>query len=205
MIWLYLNLRKLKKESSPSSEFKAELLAEILKSVDEVVIYRSTRIFKYALAPISLALLLGVGTTSYAYASPSVCHGHILYPLKTGVETMEKTFYRTPDAQAQFQMKSLERRADEVGYAIDHGAPQLIILQRIPDEFDLTEGRIKAAREMRKEQERAVEEIQNQMEERAEAVLKDFRKKVEKVEMDEVEKKMLLEKIDDRLEKIEAM
>ncbi len=204
MIWLYPKFRKMRKMSAPAPLFKSELRAEILRSVDATVVYRTTRLFRYALAPLSLALLLGVGTTSYAYASPSVCHGHLLYPLKAGVENMESTFYKTPEAQAQFQVKSLERRVDEVGYAMDHGRPTFIILKRVPDQYDQAAGHLRMIREVQRERAEAEKKSERAMQEKTAAVLKEFRAKVVAADLDDSEREEILKNIDERLEKIEA-
>jgi hypothetical protein len=200
MIWLRLNLRKLKSESTPDKKFTIALKTELLKSVNGVKVYRTTVVFRYALAPIALALMLGVGTTSYAYASPKVCNGHLLYPIKSGVEQVEQTvFYRTPEAKVQYQVKTFERRADEVNYAIDHGVPPVIILQKVPEQFTITEQQIAQYRARREKEEEKEMKAREAMEKRAERVLQDFRKKVEASPLKDEERTQVLFLIDQRL------
>jgi hypothetical protein len=204
MIWLKLKLRKLKSESKPDKTFTIALKHELLTGKGQAPVYRTTVIFRYALAPIALALILGVGTTSYAYASPSVCNGNILFPLKSGVEHMERTvFYASPQAQVKYQVKTFARRADEVNYAIDHGAPAIVILRKVPEEFTITKQRIAGYRKAQHEEEERESEERQEMEDRAENILMDFRRKIEKAPIEEHEREQVLFLIDQRLAQIE--
>ncbi len=204
MIWLRLKLRKLKSESKPDQTFTIALKRELLSKQGQAPVYRTTVIFRYAFAPIALALILGVGTTSYAYASPSVCNGNILYPLKSGVEQVERTvFYASPQAQVKYQVKTLERRADEVNYAIDHGAPAIIILRKVPEEFTITKQQIAGYRKAKQEEVEQESKERQEMEDRAENVLMNFRHKVERAPIREDEREQVLFLIDQRLGQIE--
>lgn len=201
MIWLYTKILKMRRDSAPSTEFKLELRAELLERINGTQIYRTTPLFRYALAPLALALLLGVGTTSYAYASPSVSEGHVLYPLKNGVENVEKNFYRTPEAKVYYQVRVLHRRADEAHYMIERGHPSFIILERVPQAFVLTEEQLEAA----KEEMRLQEEQRREARDDAKRVLKEFREKVENANIDGTEKVKILEQIDAHLRVLESV
>ncbi len=61
---------------------------------------------------IILPFLLG-STTAYAYNSPSVTEGSVLYPMKRGIETIQIRFARTPSDQAVVHIKMYSRRLDE--------------------------------------------------------------------------------------------
>lgn len=61
----------------------------------------------------SLAVLLLVGTSIYAYASGGVTQGSALYPLKRAVEALEETVNLSPAAKVKTYSKFSERRLQE--------------------------------------------------------------------------------------------
>lgn len=201
MIGLYIKFIKARRKSAPEEAFKAELRAELMKRIDATHVYRTTPLFRYAFAPLALALLLGVGTASYAYASPSVSEGHMLFPLKEGVENVEKNFYRTPEAKVYYQVRVLHRRADEARYMIDRGNPTVIILERVPQAVQITEEQIEAAKKAKELE----DEHRKAAREETKAVLQDFRKKVENAAIEETQREQVLERIDFQLMMLERM
>lgn len=71
-------------------------------------------VFRYALAPICLVLLLGLGTGAYAYNSPGVNEHHPLYALKKGIEKVEKSLVSSPEKKAAYNLKQMQRRLAEI-------------------------------------------------------------------------------------------
>lgn len=65
-------------------------------------------------------LVLGSMTT-YAYMSPQVYDGHILYPLKVSIEKIEMEMERTPKDKIETKLKLAERKLDEVLAMKDDG------------------------------------------------------------------------------------
>jgi hypothetical protein len=117
-IKLWYNLRMLRKTSKPRSSFKRELNSKLSDKFDEIygeqtffqkIIWaRTTRV----LLASSLSLSM-VGTSAYAYNSPQVTEGSILYPVKIGIEKVEEQTKVTTVAKVKFLIKQAERRDAE--------------------------------------------------------------------------------------------
>ena len=112
------NLWKVKRSASPSGVFKRELqkkLETVWNNRYATKIYWfQTRIFKFTAAGIIAVLLASsFGTGAYAYYSPEVTEGSALYPVKNTIEKIEEKIKRTPEAQAKFYLKQLQRREAE--------------------------------------------------------------------------------------------
>ena len=112
------NLWKVKRSASPSGVFKRELqkkLETVWNNRYATKIYWfQTRIFKFTAAGIIAVLLASsFGTGVYAYYSPEVTEGSALYPVKNTIEKIEEKIKRTPEAQAKFYLKQLQRREAE--------------------------------------------------------------------------------------------
>ena len=73
--------------------------------------FLSTHVYS-VLTAFAFVLFTG-GLSTFAYTSDSVTNGNALYPIKRGLESIEKTFAGTPGAQAEYQMKLLSRRLAE--------------------------------------------------------------------------------------------
>lgn len=59
-------------------------------------------------------IVVFTGTTSaYAYTSPQVTDGTILYPVKRAIERVEEKTKTTPEAKAAFYLKQIDRREAE--------------------------------------------------------------------------------------------
>lgn len=71
----------------------------------------STRVYS-ALTAFAFVIFTG-GLSTFAYTSDSITNGNALYPIKRGLEGIERTFAGTPGAQAEYQMKLLSRRLAE--------------------------------------------------------------------------------------------
>lgn len=112
------NLYKTQRSFSPSSDFKAGLSKKlnILWDNKYSVKYSwyQTAWFKHATVFASVVLAVGsLGTGVYAYTSPTVTEGSVLYPIKNQLESIEEIAQITPEAKARFYLKKIERREVE--------------------------------------------------------------------------------------------
>lgn len=120
MIFLKFKLNRLRRNSAPDATFKAALRSRLLAS-NTMLVYRSPMsAFRYAFAALVLVVVAGFGTTSYAYASPAVTEGDVLYPVKTRVENLEARFHNSPDAKSRFEQRLKDRRFHELQYKLHH-------------------------------------------------------------------------------------
>jgi len=70
--------------------------------------------FRYAAVPaMVLFLVVFAGTSAYAYTSPEVVEGNLLYPIKTVVEKVEETLSVTPAMKTKYYIRQLDRRYQE--------------------------------------------------------------------------------------------
>ena len=112
------NLWKVKRSVSPSGVFKRELQKKLETVWNDRYATKAywfqTRIFKFTAAGMIAVLLAGsFGTGAYAYYSPEVTEGSVLYPVKNTIEKIEEKTKRNPEAQAKFYLKQLQRREAE--------------------------------------------------------------------------------------------
>lgn len=108
----YLERRRL----NPTRKFKKQLLVKLEDRIAPSVGYVWYREFwvKYAVSGVAgFVGVASVATSVYAYSSPSVTEGTMLYPLKKAVETLEETTKTTPEAKAKFYLKQVARREAE--------------------------------------------------------------------------------------------
>ncbi len=126
MFTLKRQLKKFKKAAGPRRDFRGELWSKLSNEFDKVHVARlpskslakegrMSFTFKFAaIGVVALVLLLGTGTGVYAYESPRVAEGHVLFPIKRGIENMEGLFFaRGAEGQARFHLKMMQRRLDE--------------------------------------------------------------------------------------------
>ncbi|MFH1142328.1 MAG: hypothetical protein V1695_01290 [Candidatus Uhrbacteria bacterium] len=94
----------------------------------------------------SLAVLLLVGGTSvYAYESDEVSEGHILHPIKEGIEMFEgKLSQGKPEGRAGYHLKMMSRRLDEVGHQ-EMEERRERLLTTAAEELDMTVKELKDA------------------------------------------------------------
>ena len=112
------NLWKVKRVVNPSNVFKRGLQKKLETAWNEKYAVRiywfQTRIFKFTAAGMIVVLLTGsFGTGTYAYYSPEVTEGSVLYPVKNAIEKIEEKSKRNPEVQAKFYLKQLQRREAE--------------------------------------------------------------------------------------------
>ena len=108
----------MKRRISPRSEFKRELWNTLEKGwqAEHLPAYTwyQTRWFRWSAQFATIVgLFTGFGTGAYAYTSPEVADGTVLYPIKQQLESVEEKFKLTPQAKTQFQLKKLQRREAE--------------------------------------------------------------------------------------------
>jgi hypothetical protein len=114
----WYNLRKIKTAGSPRKSFKKVLWRE-LDDVWQTVGFKNyfwyqQPYFRFAVVVIVVLAILGsLGTGAFAYASPRVATGSVLYPLKQNIEKLEEKIKITPTAKAKFYLKQLQRREVE--------------------------------------------------------------------------------------------
>jgi len=112
------NLWKVKRVSTPSDIFKHNLQKKLevalVNKYKVEIFWFQTRVFKFTAAIMVVVILAGsFGTGTYAYYSPEVVEGNVLYPVKNTIEKIEEKTKRTPESQAKFYLKQIQRREAE--------------------------------------------------------------------------------------------
>lgn len=110
------NLWKFRKSVGPSAEFKGGLrknLDKAWQSQHGELPWYATPGVGPAMAFAVIVLLLAGGGGAYAYTSPEVTEGSVLYPVKQVIEGIEEVTKVTPEAKAEFYLKKIERREAE--------------------------------------------------------------------------------------------
>ncbi len=130
--WLFrARLRLARRRAVPSRPFRRRLWGRLsatlqARRVPSSVWYR-TRGFRLAISSFSsLAVCASFATGAYAYASPTVGPDSILYPVKRQIETVEERLQRTPNAKAEFYLKTIRKRESEaVVERIEHKSTRM--------------------------------------------------------------------------------
>ncbi|SRR3989339_2054192 len=110
------NLWKTKRTLTPDSQFKKQLwtrLEQVLEAEQPVFWYRQVWFKWSAVGVMSLLVVASLGTGVYAYNSPEVTEGTLLYPVKQKLEQAEEAIQIRPEAKAKFYLKQLARREAE--------------------------------------------------------------------------------------------
>ncbi len=108
----------MKRSLNPDRLFKANLLKKLNVAWDNTYnvkyAWHQTVWFKHATGFASVVLMAGsLGAGAYAYTSPQVTEGNVLYPIKQNLEKIEEIAQITPEAKAKFYLKKIERREEE--------------------------------------------------------------------------------------------
>lgn len=133
MFKLNRQLKKLKERTSPKREFKRELWATLDKEYEDVYgplpSAQPTRLmYRFAAVGIVVVVLfVATGTGVYAYNSPQVSEGHVLFPLKRSIERVECGFFRNPERFQACQARMVERRLNEAEIVPDSERRQMIL------------------------------------------------------------------------------
>lgn len=137
--------RALKQESAPRRAFKHALWSRLSSAYDgEYPVHDQRLHWRLALTPVAVVVLLfGMGTGTYAYASPAVGEGHPLFGMKRGLEQLGGQFQLTPEARERYQEWQTERRFDELDHRARRIPPllrqQIVELYKEINAMDITE------------------------------------------------------------------
>lgn len=141
MFWLKGQLKKLRREATPSDAFKDALLQRIVGAPAKVTpgIGGKYPALNWAAVGVAVVVLVfGMGTGVYAYESPDVVDGHPLYFVKQKLEDVEGRFATTSEARAHFHAKMMERRMSEAERIAEDQEKLGAVLESAADELDLT-------------------------------------------------------------------
>jgi AraC-like DNA-binding protein len=200
MMFLKLKLKRLRRESTPAPAFKAALRAQLTGTQPLIVHRFPTPMLRYAMVGSALVVMIFFGTTSYAYASSSVTEGDALYPVKTKIETLEAGLKKSPEAQARFRARMLERRAREIVYRLRHNQP--LRPQDIATISRAMNMSVEELKEVSQDQE-GRNLVKTELKLRLTNSLTEFRTRVELSDMDQEHKDKYLRLIDMRLRRIQ--
>lgn len=167
-------LIKLKKQTGPTQEFRTELWVKLSDECDKDVTVQAVKgfSFKFAVAGVVVfVLLFSTGTGVYAYESDSVSEGHMLFPMKRGVENVEGWFAKGAKEQAEYHMKMMDRRLDEAERdcpkehcekMLEYAAEELgMTVDELKDEFMDPETRESIVEQLSEQNERFAEIFEN--------------------------------------------
>lgn len=115
---LRLQFWKARRALAPSARFKVALWSKLsarwdAKHLPKYAWYQ-THWFRLSSAVTAGFMMVASCTTgAYAYVSPEVTEGTLLYPVKQALEKLEESAQITPAAKAKFYLKKISRRAAE--------------------------------------------------------------------------------------------
>lgn len=113
-----LKLWKIKKVASPGRLFVSGLRRELNSAWKErngTTKRSHMSVMRFAAASLVVVMFCGfAGTGAYAYTSPEVTEGTILYSIKQKMEQVAETTKITPEAKAKFNLKKIARREAEM-------------------------------------------------------------------------------------------
>lgn len=109
---------KIKKAFSPKANFKEALWKKLDSAWNAQHLpadpWYQTHWFRFSSALAGVVLVVSSVTTgAYAYVNPEVTSGTPLYVVKQALEKIEESFQITPQAQAKFYLKKVQRRDAE--------------------------------------------------------------------------------------------
>ena len=163
------NLWKMQKDLTPDRSFKAGLFKKLSADWDNThnvtYAWNQTLWFKRPARFASMVAMAGsLGTGAYAYTSPEVTEGSILYPIKQKLENIEERARTTPEAKAKFYLKKIERREAE-REAIKKKNPIAEIATQIKKEIKREEKiKIEVAKRKIQRTEKSIERAEEQLE-----------------------------------------
>ena len=143
MKFLRYNLWKTKRRLSPEAAFRRALWQKLDGAWGNHYVkiswYRAHLVRLASAGTIGVLVAGSFGTGAYAYVSPTVTEDSILYPVKQELEAVEeRVFNRTPEAKAQFYLKQIHRREQE----LKHLQPKSEVINRQQKKIDDTEGKL---------------------------------------------------------------
>ena len=155
-----IKLWKFKRALQPSSQFKKELLGKLEVAWDTKFspIHRWYHRLWLKWSAISASVMLATATIStgaYAYVSPEVIEGTVLYPIKQKIEFVEERLKRTPEAKARFYLKKINRREAEQ-----------VVLERQHKNLERVEKKIRHAEEALEKADKSIDIRQSDLKQR---------------------------------------
>lgn len=109
---------KNRRQTSPASAFKKQLWQKLENEIESKMsapfFWLGIRRFKWIAAGLaSLVVFLTIGTGVFAFGSPKVTEGTPLYFVKRAVERVQSQTAASPQAKAEFIIKTIKRRQAE--------------------------------------------------------------------------------------------
>jgi len=186
MGFINIKIWREKRDLSPSRQFRRALKIKLDQAISEKYPecnfwYRS-RVFKYSMIALLVVFFLGSsGIGAYAYSSPEVTEGGVLYPVKKVLENIEARTKRSPEAKARFNLKQIQRREAEK-QVLEKKPRKEVQLRQLEDRIskneeelekinrELTTSTVKeqVQKRLQKKEEKLKEKIEKQQEKRLE-------------------------------------
>jgi len=112
-------MKNIKRQYNNSRKFKKDLWNRLdrqwQKDALPPYLWYQTRVFRYVTVVAILVILISSSSTgAYAYASGEVIDGTTLYPIKQHMERIEEKLQFSPKDKAQYYLKIMERREQEL-------------------------------------------------------------------------------------------
>lgn len=107
-------LKKINAQTVPSRQFKRQLWVKLDQGFNcayPTAFISWRRIIAIPVASLCLVIVMGAGT--YAYASPNVAEGDVLFTVKRGLESIEGRFHPSEEAQEKYERRIIRRRIQE--------------------------------------------------------------------------------------------
>jgi len=139
MFWLKHQIKKIRRETTPSRAFEDALLRRIAGAPVSRPVFRFVGVGAAA-----IILFFSLGTGVYAYGSPDVLDGHPLYFIKQGLERAEGRFATTAETRARFHARMTERRMEEAERIAENQDRLVGALESAAMEMDLSIGEMRA-------------------------------------------------------------
>ncbi len=139
-------LKRMKKDATPSREFKSVLWSALSDAYDKKYSRRHAHspLFRFAaVGMVAIVLFVSTGAGVYAYESPDVVEGHPLHFVKQGIERVEGQFAFTPEQRARFHAKMMERRIEEAEHHQQNIQFLRMVAPKIADELGLTQDELR--------------------------------------------------------------
>jgi len=186
--------RKLLNASTPRPEFQAALRSQLVGASAKP---RYVPPFAYAGGMLAVVLAGVFGLGGYAYASPAVSEGTVLYPVKEQVESWQEKLRHSSEAQAAFRARLMRRRLAEASYRLRHDQPlPPAMLERVASELELSPAELRAART-----DAALRnELRARLQGRVTASLQTFHERIAASDLETTRKTEILDRLDARLQ-----
>lgn len=129
-------LSKIGENARISTMFRMKMWWRLRKKAKEMEPRRGFFVWQRALTGAVCTVFIFAGTGAFAYASPSVSNGTILYPLKRAIEEVEGKFQRTEEEKIVFHSRMMEKRIEETEHLAERGIEDTETIEMITNEFN---------------------------------------------------------------------